>query len=198
MATITLINPRFDESYWGLERSLPIFGKRAVLPTAALPLLAALTPAAHRVRIVDENISSIEYGGIARSDIVGLTGMSVQGRRMTEILRELKARGAFCVVGGPWVTVEEEFFADLVDVVFIGEAEESWPRFLRDWEAGRHGRRYEQATRTDMTSVPVPRHDLLDMRKYVFGSVQFSRGCPFQCEFCDIIVTFIRGRRRHR
>jgi len=89
--------------------------------------------------------------------------------------------------------VEEEAFAGLADVVFVGEAEESWPRFLREWEAGRHAVRYEQAERTDMTTVPAPRLDLLDLRRYLFGSVQFSRGCPFTCEFCDIIVTF--GRR---
>lgn len=193
MATITLVNPRFEESYWGLERALPVFGKRAVLPTAALPLLAALTPAPHRVRIVDENVTALDFDALARSDIVGLTGMSVQRGRMREILAELKPRGAFCVVGGPWVSVEEEAFAGLADVVFVGEAEETWPRFLAEWEAGRHAARYEQAERTDMASVPAPRLDLIDMRKYLFGSVQFSRGCPFTCEFCDIIVTF--GRR---
>ncbi|MFM7107314.1 MAG: DUF4070 domain-containing protein [Planctomycetaceae bacterium] len=193
MATITLINPRFDESYWGLERALPVFAKRAVLPVAGLPLLAAVTPRDHRVTIVDENVAAIDFDAAARADIVGLTGMSVQRRRMAEILAELKRRGAFCVVGGPWVSVEEGAFGDLADVVFVGEAEESWPRFLGDWQAGRHGRRYEQAERTDMTTVPVPRYDLLPMGRYLFGSVQFSRGCPFQCEFCDIIVTF--GRR---
>src|SRR5581483_3609585 len=125
--------------------------------------------------------------------IVGLTGMSVQRFRMKEILTELKKRGAFVVVGGPWVTVQEDYFGELADVIFIGEAEETWPRFLREWKEGRHGRRYEQAEKSDMTKVPTPRFDLLKMRHYLFGSVQFSRGCPFQCEFCDIIVTF--GRR---
>jgi radical SAM superfamily enzyme YgiQ (UPF0313 family) len=91
------------------------------------------------------------------------------------------------------VSVQEDYFGDLADVIFVGEAEETWPQFLCDWKAGRHRRRYEQAHKTDMTRLPVPRFDLLKMRHYVFGSLQFSRGCPFQCEFCDIIVTF--GRR---
>lgn len=193
MARIVLINPKFDPSYWGLEHGLPIVCKRANLPTACLPLLAALTPPEHDVRLLDENIEPIDFNEVARADIVGLTGMSVQRRRMKEILRELKDRGVFCVVGGPWVTVEEDYFGPLADVIFVGEAEETWPRFLRDREAGICQRRYEQADRTDMSTVPVPRYDLLDMRRYLFGSVQFSRGCPFQCEFCDIIVTF--GRR---
>jgi radical SAM superfamily enzyme YgiQ (UPF0313 family) len=184
MAKIVLINPRFEVSYWGLEHALPILGKRANLPVAALPLLAALTPAGHTVTLVDENVEAIDYEQVARADIVGVTGMSVQRFRMREILSELKVRGLFTVVGGPWVSVQEDYFGDLVDVLFIGEAEETWPQFLRDWEQGRSQSRYEQSEKTDMTRVPTPRFDLLKMRHYLFGSVQFWRGCPFQCEFC--------------
>ena len=75
----------------------------------------------------------------------------------------------------------------------MGEAEESWPRFLNDWEQGRYERRYEQAEKTDMSQVPPPRYDLLKMDRYLLGGIQLTRGCPFQCEFCDIIVAF--GRR---
>jgi radical SAM superfamily enzyme YgiQ (UPF0313 family) len=119
--------------------------------------------------------------------------MSVQRYRMREIVAELKKRGCFIVVGGPWVTVQEDYFDPHADVIFVGEAETTWPQFLRDWQEGRPARRYEQPEKTDMTTVPVPRHDLLSMRRYALGSIQFSRGCPFTCEFCDIIVTF--GRR---
>jgi radical SAM superfamily enzyme YgiQ (UPF0313 family) len=193
MADIVLVNPRFEVSYWGMEHALPLFGKRCNLPTACLPLLAALTPAEHQITLVDENVESIDYDRLARADIVGLTGMSVQRSRMREILAELKRRGVFVVVGGPWVSVQEDYFGDLADVIFVGEAEDTWPQFLQEWSEGRHQARYEQADRTDMTKVPVPRYDLMKMRHYLFGSMQFSRGCPFQCEFCDIIVTF--GRR---
>ena len=193
MADIVLINPRFDVSFFGLELAMPFLGKRANLPVAALPLLAALTPPGHRVTLVDENIEPIDFERCARADIVGVTGMVVQRFRMRDILQELRRRGVFTVVGGPWVSVSEGYFGDLADVVFVGEAEETWPRFLADWQAGRAARRYEQSEKTDMTRVPAPRLDLLKMRHYAFGSVQFSRGCPFQCEFCDIIV--ILGRR---
>jgi radical SAM superfamily enzyme YgiQ (UPF0313 family) len=193
MADIVLINPRFEVSFWGLEHALPLIGKRAALPVAALPLIAALTPSQHRVTIIDEKVEAIDFARCARADIVGVTGMVVQRRRMREILTELKRRGVFTAVGGPWVSVSEDYFGDLADVVFIGEAEETWPRFLADWQQGRAQHRYEQADKTDMTHVPAPRLDLLQMRHYAFGSVQFSRGCPFQCEFCDIIVVF--GRR---
>ena len=193
MADIVLINPRFEVSYWGLEHALPLLGKKCNLPTACLPLLAALTPDEHSVTLVDENVEPIDFDRLARADIVGLTGMTVQRTRMREILGELNARGVFTIVGGPWVSVQEDYFDGLTDVIFVGEAETTWPRFLEEWAQGRHQRRYEQDERTDMTAVPVPRYDLLKTKNYLFGSVQFSRGCPFQCEFCDIIVTF--GRR---
>jgi radical SAM superfamily enzyme YgiQ (UPF0313 family) len=99
------------------------------------------------------------------------------------------------VVGGAWATVKEDDFDGLADVVFVGEAEQTWPRFLDEWQRGQHRPRYEQDERTDMATVPTPRFDLLRMKDYFLGSVQFSRGCPFQCEFCDIIVTFGRKPR---
>jgi radical SAM superfamily enzyme YgiQ (UPF0313 family) len=193
VADIVLINPKFAVSFWGFEHALPFFGKRSNMPVAALPLLAALTPAGHRVTLIDENVEPIDFERCARADIVGVTGMIVQRRRMREVLVELKSRGVFTVVGGPWITVNESYFAELADVVFVGEAEETWPQFLADWSAGKAGTRYEQAHQTDMSRVPTPRLDLLKSDRYAFGSVQFSRGCPFQCEFCDIIVVF--GRR---
>ncbi len=193
MADIVLINPRFEVSYWGMEYALPFLGKRANLPVACLPLLAALTPGEHTVTLIDENVEPIDWDRCEKADIVGLTGMSVQRFRMKEIFTELKRRGSFCIAGGPWITVQEDYFGDLVDVIFVGEAENTWPQFLTEWKHRLHQCRYEQLEKTDMTKVPTPRFDLLKMKYYGFGSLQFSRGCPFQCEFCDIIVTF--GRR---
>ena len=120
--------------------------------------------------------------------------MSVQRFRMKEILdRAEAARAASPWSAAPGSPSRRTTSTSLADVIFIGEAEETWPRFLARVGAGLHQYRYEQAEKTDMTTVPTPRFDLLKMQHYAFGSVQFSRGCPFQCEFCDIIVTF--GRR---
>ncbi len=193
MKSIVLINPRFETSYFGFEYALPIIGVKASQPVASLPLLAALTPPGFSVAIMDENVAPIDFDLCARADIVGVTGMIVQRWRMKEILAELKQRGCFTVVGGPWATAQEDYFGELADVVFVGEAEETWPRFLAEWSADGHARRYEQEGRTDMTTVPLPRYDLLDLKAYAFANVQISRGCPFVCEFCDIIVMF--GRR---
>jgi len=164
-----------------------------MMPVMALPLLAALTPPQHSVTIIDEAVEPLDYERCQRADIVGVTGMIVQRQQIREILIELKRRGVFTVLGGPWITVKPDDYPGLADVVFLGEAEQTWPQFLAEWQEGRHQERYEQIEKTDMTTVPKPRLDLLPMRKYVVASMQISRGCPFTCEFCDIIVIF--GRR---
>jgi radical SAM superfamily enzyme YgiQ (UPF0313 family) len=193
MADIVIINPKFDMSFWGLQEGLRFLGKQANMPVGALPLLASLTAPEHRVTLIDENVEELDFDRCERADIVGITGMIVQRHRMMELATELKRRGCYVVIGGPWISVNEHYFGDLTDVIFVGEAEDTWPQFLIDWQAGRAAPRYEQAQMTDMTRVPVPRLDLLKMKRYAFGCVQFSRGCPFQCEFCDIIVIY--GRR---
>jgi radical SAM superfamily enzyme YgiQ (UPF0313 family) len=193
MVDIVLICPRFEPSFWGSDYALPMLDGKTLIPVMALPQLAALTPAEHRVTIIDENVEDIDWERCERADIVGLTGMIVQRLRIRELLLELKRRGAFVVLGGPWITVKPDDYPGLPDVIFLGEAEETWPQFLVEWSEGRHRSRYEQAEKTDMSAVPTPRYDALAMDKYVCGSLQISRGCPFTCEFCDIIVMF--GRR---
>jgi radical SAM superfamily enzyme YgiQ (UPF0313 family) len=195
VADIVLINPKFEMSFWGLEAALPFLGKRANLPVGALPLLAALTPSPHTVTIIDENVEEIDYERCRRADIVGVTGMIVQRHRMRSVLVRLKGMGCYTVIGGPWISVSEQNFGDLADAIFVGEAEETWPQFLADWGRGVAQPRYEQTQKTDMSRVPTPRFDLLKMSRYAFGSIQFSRGCPFQCEFCDIIVIYGRKPR---
>ena len=157
MADIVLINPKFEMSFWGLEAALPFLGKRANLPVGALPLLAALTPSPHSITVIDENVEEIDYERCRRADIVGVTGMSVQRHHMRSVLVRLKGMGCYTVVGGPWISVSEDDFGELADVVFVGEAEETWPQFLADWSAGAAQARYEQDEKTDMSTVPTPR-----------------------------------------
>src|SRR5262245_41771325 len=113
MADIVLINPKFEISFWGFEYAMPFFGKRANMAVAALPLLAALTPREHNVTIIDENVEPIDFERCGRADIVGVTGMIVQKQRMREILVELKRRRCHVAVGGPWVTVRQDYFDGL-------------------------------------------------------------------------------------
>jgi radical SAM superfamily enzyme YgiQ (UPF0313 family) len=167
-----------------------LFGKRANLRSPASLCSPPSFLTIIRLTLVDENVEDIDFDRLGRADLVCLTGMSIQGRRLVEILQECRLRGVMTAVGGPMATVEPQVLEEFAEVIFVGEADETWPQFLREWEQGCHKRRYEQAEKTDMTRLPLPRVDLLKADRYMFGSLQISRGCPFTCEFCDIIVTF--------
>lgn len=201
--SICLINPRSRPSYWTADYAMPFYGLgrklKYSMANGALVSVAALVPPEHEVVIIDENIERIDFDSLHRFDVIGVTGMVVQAERMCEILRQLRALPSLVAVGGPFVTVNEGTFEGLCDVKFIGEAEETWPAFLNALASGEPTEaRYEQAQKTDMTRVPVPRFDLLKRGCYGTAPVQFSRGCPFLCEFCDIITIFGRQPRVKR
>jgi len=191
---ICLINPRFEPSYWGFDYALPLYpgDRRCTMITGALPTLAGLVPD-HDCTLIDENVEDIDFEALEAFDIVGVTGMCVQIKRMKEILLELKRRKIFTIVGGAYASVDEPWFDGLCDVLFTGEADTTWPEFIEAYAKGEETKTfYKQEERTDMTTLPPPRFDLLKVDRYASGALQFSRGCPFQCEFCDIIVTFGR------
>ncbi len=193
--SICLINPRFEPSYWGFDFALPLYpgDKRSTMISGSLTAVAGLC-GDHDVYLLDENVEEIDWESLRRFDLVGVTGMNVQKNRTRQILVKLRELKIFTVVGGPFVSVQEEFFDDLCDVKFVGEAETTWPQFLDDFSRGLlTAKRYEQAQPTNMLNVPRPRFDLLKVDRYASGALQYSRGCPFQCEFCDIIVIY--GRR---
>jgi len=197
---ICLINPKFEPSYWGFDYALPLYpgNKKCTMITGALPHLAGLIPD-HEVYLLDENVEEIDFSSLERFDIVGVTGMIVQRDRMREILQRLRRWKIFTVVGGAYASVDEAFFEGLCDVLFSGEADETWPEFVECFAAGKDYKTfYKQANSTDMTRLSKARFDLLKVGRYASGALQFSRGCPFLCEFCDIIVTFGRRPRTKR
>ena len=188
---IYLIAPKNPESFWTFDRILPSLGKRCVFPNLALPTVAALTPARHEVVLCDENVEPIDFETDA--DVVGITGFVIHKRRMLEIAEAFRRRGKLVVAGGPFATLCPEELKGHVDVTFVGEAEYTWPQFLYDHEAGRRPSEYQQHDKPSMLDSPLPRFDLLKVDRYRSMAIQFGRGCPFNCEFCDIIVMY--GRR---
>ncbi|MEM7410763.1 MAG: radical SAM protein [Myxococcota bacterium] len=198
---VCLINPRFEPSYWGFEYALPLYpgDRRSTMINGALPTLAGLA-GHHDVTLLDENVEAIDWKSLDEYDVVGVTGMNVQRERQREILERLKKDvDTHVIVGGPYASVKEEAFTGLYDTIFVGESDETWPAFLDALATGGDTQlRYEQPEKTDMTRMPSPRYDLLQVDRYASGALQFSRGCPFQCEFCDIIVIFGRRPRTKR
>lgn len=190
---LLLINPRSPESFWnfrwGIERLQT--HKSAINPPLGLATLAALCPPHWQVTIVDENIEPIPLTPDA--DLIGIAGMGAQFPRQSELLRYYRGRGHFVVAGGSFASLCPERYSDIADSVICGEAEYLWPIFCRDFEACQPRTLYRETQTVNLAESPVPRFDLLKLSRYSTATLQFSRGCPYRCEFCDIIVMF--GRR---
>jgi len=165
-----------------------------------LATIAALTPSDYEIRIWDEGVegeidSNTDVGG--HYDLAGVTGYLAHINRMLALAEEFRRRNMLTVAGGPAVSNCPERFRGAFDVVFLGEAELTWPQFLREWEAGAHVNEYRQVQRPNLDQSPVPRWDLVRYldNGYFTGGVQTTRGCPYDCEFCDVIHLFGRQPR---
>ena len=192
---ILLVYPRFGVTYFGLEYCLPLIGKKAPMPPLGLLTIAALTPSPYEVRLVDLNCGPLSESDLAWADIVCVSAMLVQRPSLFEISARCRAAGKLVVFGGPFPTACPDECAPHCDVLVLNEGEVTWPLFLADLARGSYGKRYTSDEKPDVTRTPIPRFDLVNTEAYGIMPVQFSRGCPFQCEFCDIIVMFGRKPR---
>jgi radical SAM superfamily enzyme YgiQ (UPF0313 family) len=190
---IYLVQPKFPPSYWGMEHFIAVTPYAAVFPPLGLLTLAALTPPDYRVTVCDANAGeAIDYDTDA--EIVGITGYIIQIESVFEIADRFRALGKTVVIGGPIANLLPEECRPRCDVLFEGEAEYTWPRFLRERAEGRASDHYVEAEKIHLPDSPPPRLDVLK-KTYAHGIVQCTRGCPFTCEFCDIIVMYGRKMR---
>jgi radical SAM superfamily enzyme YgiQ (UPF0313 family) len=192
---LLLINPRFPESFWSFKWAMEtvVNGRKAINPPLGLATLAALCPPDWDITIVDENIESLPL--TPEADIIGICGMGVQFSRQKELLAYYRTAGYYVVAGGSYASLCPELYHSLADSVVAGEAEYIWKEFCRDFLAGAARSLYHETGTVSLADSPVPRFDLLKIDRYQSVSLQFSRGCPFRCEFCDIIVMFGRKPR---
>ncbi len=190
-----LVLPEFPPAMWSFQRVLEILGRKVLLPPLNLTTVAALLPQDWEYRLVDRNARSVTESDWDWAELVLVSAMTAQREDFFAVIREAKTRGKKVAVGGPFVTtLPEDVAAAGADYLVLGEGELTIPVFVDALRAGQTSGRFSVPGQfANMTTSPVPRFDLLEFGDYETMSVQFSRGCPFQCEFCD--VTAIYGRR---
>jgi radical SAM superfamily enzyme YgiQ (UPF0313 family) len=187
---LLLVWPEIPLTYWGAQYAIKLLGKKAVMPPLALLTVAALCPSEWNIRLVDLNIEKLEDRDITWADLVMVSGMIVQHDSIQEVLTRCQKAGVKTALGGPDATSSPEKF-DKATYLILEEGEISLPPFLQDLQAGTPQRSYTaNGEKPDVTTTPVPRFDLLNIDAYTHMCLQFSRGCPFACEFCDITTLY--------
>ena len=189
-----LIYPEFPETYWSFKHALKFVGKRAAQPPLGLMTVAALLPATWKKRLVDTNVERLRDRDLRWADVVLVSGMHIQRESLVAIIERCHALGVRTVVGGP-ITSSLPSNELKADHVVIGEAESLIGGLARDLEGGTAQPVYQAAERPDMGTSPLPDLSLIKMQSYSTMAVQYSRGCPFNCEFCDIIEIYGRKPR---
>jgi len=190
---VLLVFPRFNQnSFWSLRAACDIYGARCPAPPLGLITVAALLPPHWNLRLVDRNAEELADADLAWADLVFTGGMLPQRVDCTAVIDLCRVRGKPVVVGGPDATSSPEVYAQ-ADFLVLGEAEGILDQFVTAWEEGERAGRFQAAKfKVDVARSPIPRFDLLRPSNYLYIGVQFSRGCPFNCEFCDIIELFGR------
>jgi len=188
-----MVWPRFPASFWGFEGVLEMLPESATTPPLGLITVAALCPASWNIRLIDHAFEELRDEDLLWADLVMISAMHAQRADARAILARARTLGRRTFVGGPWASSDPEAVLADADHVLVGEAEEVFADIAAALEQGTAGSLYRVSDKPDMTRSPIARYDLLRLDKYTSMPVQFSRGCPFQCDFCDIITIY--GRR---
>ena len=184
---ILLVYPETPDTFWSFKHVLRFISKRAAFPPLGLLTLAAMLPGDWELRLVDTNVERLKDDDMRWADYVMISAMIVHKESVNEIVGRCRKLSKLIIAGGPLFTTGHTAFPQIQHFV-LGEAEGIMSQLIADMQVGTLRHYYQAAGRPDITQVPAPRYDLIDFRHYATMAVQFSRGCPYDCEFCDIIV----------
>jgi radical SAM superfamily enzyme YgiQ (UPF0313 family) len=186
-----LIYPEFPDTFWSFRHALKFIHRKASSPPLGLLTIATMLPEAWEKRLIDMNVESLDDEDVRWADLVFISAMSVQKGSVQGVIQRCKTEGVRIVAGGPLFTTAYEEFLD-VDHLVLNEAEVTLPRFLEDFEKGAADHFYTTDEWADIRKTPIPLWGLINVKHYASINIQYSRGCPFNCEFCDI--TLLCGR----
>ena len=186
-----LIYPEFPDTFWSFRHALKFINRKASSPPLGLLTIAAMLPETWEKRLVDMNVESLHDDHLSWADLVFVSAMSVQKESVKGVIARCKTAGLRIVAGGPLFTTEYETYEE-IDHLVLNEAEITLPRFLEDFGNGVASHFYTTDQWTDIRKTPIPLWSLVNMKHYASINIQYSRGCPFNCEFCDI--TLLCGR----
>jgi radical SAM superfamily enzyme YgiQ (UPF0313 family) len=190
-----LVWPRIPPSFWSFAGNGVILPEKACIPPLGLLTVAALCPKDWALRLIDCTFEDMRDDDLQWANLILVSGMQVQREDLRRVLRRARAAGKRTMVGGPYASSEPESLLDLADHVVMGEPDNVFAEIANDLETGAARRLYTIHDKPDLTTTPAPRFDLLKIDNYSCMAVQFSRGCPFECEFCDIITIYGRKPR---
>jgi radical SAM superfamily enzyme YgiQ (UPF0313 family) len=188
---ILMVYPKYPDTFWSFKHALKFVRKKAAFPPLGLLTVASMLPSEWEKRVIDMNVGPLTDHDLKWADYIFISAMVVQRDSVIEVIQRAKKMNLRIVAGGPLFTTEPELFSE-VDHLILNEAEVTLAPFLADLASGQAKHIYSTAEHPVVTATPIPAWSLLNMKKYSSMSLQYSRGCPFNCEFCDI--TFLDGR----
>jgi radical SAM superfamily enzyme YgiQ (UPF0313 family) len=188
---VLMVYPEIPMTFWSLKHAIRLAGYKSVIPPLGLLTVASMLPADYEVRLIDMAVTRLTPKDIAWADIVFVSAMQIQRHSFEKVVALCNECGVPVAAGGPYASASFKEISG-VDYFILNEAELTLPRFLHDYELGRPRNIYQDLEKPDITRTPPPRLDLIDVSRYSSMALQFSRGCPHNCEFCDIIRMFGR------